>query len=70
MGAAILDRSVIAGLMLRNGILYGAGISPERRVSDLSKEELRWLARTVREACKPLPGRGLGRVGRGPPRLQ
>ncbi len=42
----LLDQSVIAGVgnILRNEILFRAGISPERKVKDLTRDELERIA--------------------------
>jgi len=42
IGVILLDQSVIAGIgnILRNEILFRAGINPERRVTELSREEI------------------------------
>lgn len=52
IGVILLDQSVIAGIgnILRNEILFRARISPERRVENMSEDEVK----RVVEACKVL----------------
>lgn len=49
IGVALLDQSIVAGIgnILRNEILFRAGISPERKISDLTMNEARGLIRII-----------------------
>ncbi|MEM2904089.1 MAG: hypothetical protein QXR00_06300 [Candidatus Bathyarchaeia archaeon] len=46
IGVLLLNQSTIAGVgnILRNEILFRAGVNPERRISDLSMDEIRKIA--------------------------
>lgn len=54
VGVLLLDQRVVAGVgnILRNEILFRAGISPERRISELREDELRLLVKTIKEVCE------------------
>ncbi|MEM4497447.1 MAG: hypothetical protein QW692_01315 [Nitrososphaerota archaeon] len=54
IGNALLNQSVIAGIgnILRNEILFRAGVDPERRVRDLSREEVRKIIHFTRELSR------------------
>ncbi|MEM3660982.1 MAG: hypothetical protein QXU11_11425 [Thermoproteota archaeon] len=54
IGVVLLNQSVIAGIgnILRNEILFRANVNPERKVSDLSHEEIIRIIRFSRELSK------------------
>lgn len=51
IGEALLDQRVVAGVgnILRNEILFRAGIHPERRISDLSDQDLEAVVSLTKE---------------------
>jgi len=51
IGVVLLNQSVIAGIgnILRNEILFRAGVNPERKVSDLSHDEIQKIIRLAKE---------------------
>lgn len=51
IGAVLLNQSVIAGIgnILRNEILFRAKVNPERRICEISDEELRHILRICHE---------------------
>jgi endonuclease-8 len=62
IGEVIMDQRVIAGVgnMLRNEILFGAGVAPERTVGSLTGEERQRILGWTRD----LMNRWLGEIGR------
>lgn len=69
IGVVLLNQSVIAGIgnILRNEILFRAGVNPERRVSELSQDEVRKIIHFARELSEKflelkLRGKGLGEI--------
>jgi len=54
IGPAILDQRVIAGVgnILKNEILFRAGVHPRRTVADLSAQEKRAIVRWAVELCE------------------
>lgn len=66
IGVVMLNQSVIAGIgnILRNEILFRANINPERKVSDLSRDEIFKIIRLAKELSKKflelkLQGKGI-----------
>lgn len=54
IGIVLLNQSVIAGIgnILRNEILFRAGISPERKIKDLNIEEIKRIVNNCEEISK------------------
>ncbi len=54
IGAALLDQSVIAGVgnILRNEILFRAKVNPERKVADLTQEEIEKIINFTEQLSK------------------
>lgn len=69
VGVALLDQSVIAGVgnILRNEILFRAGVSPERAIADLSAEEVERIVEAAEQLSREflkmkLQGRRIGEL--------
>lgn len=54
IGEVLLDQSIIAGIgnILRNEILFRAGIHPERMVNQLSRDEVEKIVKISEDLCK------------------